>query len=202
MITKIGVIYQDRNSFEFLLGLQNRLGCVAELIPSPTPIGKPRVLPRRQASSAWQYFRAHGVDLVVRFTDADRNRWQDVFRSESDVIPEQATEMWICGIAVNNVEECMALDIPHLATTLGIAQEELADPVHRTDRIKRSLARLRKADEGSSDVVARIVREAPRAVFRKWLEDVALRRFYSDCRAAAARADCPTPNELDDVDDA
>ena len=117
-------------------------------------------------------------------------------------LPDEAKSVWICGVAVNNVEQWLCLDQSHLARVLEIAPEDLNDPEHRTDRIKRALARVRRQNEGKSDVVVRIVRDAPRDVFRRWLADEALQSLYSDCRAAATRADCETPNELDASEDA
>lgn len=203
MIRKIGVIYQDLNSLGFLRGLKDRLKCDAELIPPPTAIGKTQRLPRKQAKLAWRYFRNKCVDLVVRFTDADGDRWPDVQRKELDVIPPEAQSIWICGIAVDNPEEWLSLDVAYLAEVLGIPKEELRDRVQCADRIKRAIGRqARTSDEGKSDVVARIVRDAPTEVFRRWLQDDALRTFYTDCRAAAARAVCDTPNELEAPSDA
>ncbi len=201
MITKIGVIYQDRNSIGFLRGLRDRLKCDAEFVEPPARVGKPRILPRQRAKFAWLYFRKQGVDLVVRFTDADRDRWQEVRREELERVPPEARAMWICGVAVNNPEEWLCLHVHHLAAILEVPPDQLDDPAARTGVVKRALAALTRTDAGQSDVVARIVRNAPCEVFRRWLEDDALRKFYSDCRAAAARAECETPNELDVADD-
>ena len=199
MITRIGVIYQDKNSLGFLEGLRVRLGCEAEFVEPPTRIGRPQRLPRREAALAWRYFQKRAVDLVVRFTDADGHRWQDVRRKELDVSPEQAGDLWICGVAVNNPEDWLCLASDHLAEVLNLRPEDLVDSEHRPGRIKRAITLARRADQGQADVVAEIVQKAPREVFRRWLDDDALRAFYSDCRAAAARADCQTPNELEDV---
>ena len=198
MINRIGVIYQDRNSFGFLDGLRQRLNCAAQLIAAPAAIGTSRQLTRKQAKQTWQYFQKKGVELVVRLTDADQQRWQEVRRSEEEVFPAEARSMYICGVAVNNTEDWLCLDTHHLAALLAIAPSELADVVHRTDRVKHALSRARRenVDEGLSDMVARIVRDAPSSVFRRWLRDDALQRFYSDCRLAATAADCGTPNEL------
>ena len=184
------------NSRGFLLGVKDRLRCDAELIDPPAAIGAPRVLPRKLAKWAWQYFQKHGADLVVRLTDADGERWQDVQRSELDAIPEQAREMWVCGVAVDNVEDWLHLDVVYLAKKFELIQEELEDVSHRTGRIKRAIGEARKSGEGGGDVVAQFVRDAPPAVFRRWLNNDALRAFYSDCRSAATRAECETPNEL------
>jgi len=202
LIRKIGVIYQDRNSLGFLRGLRDRLKCEAELIEPPTVIGKTRQLPRRQARLAWMYFQQHGVDLIVRFTDADGNRWAQVRRDELKVFPDSAHSICVCAVAVENVEDWLALDVEYIAELLHLTPSELRDPVHRSGRIKRALSRQRASAEGQSDITARIVSDAPRDVFRRWLEDSALRRFYEDCRAAATRVDCETPNELDNPKDA
>lgn len=202
MIKRIGVIYQDRNSVGFLRGLRDRLKCEAEFVEPPARIGKPRILPPKRAKLAWAYFQKQGVDLVVRFTDADRDRWQDVRRKELDVVPNQGKSIWICGVAVNNVEEWLYLDEAHLATLLRIPSADLKDSENRAGCIKSALSRLsEECGKDKSEVVARIVRDAPPEVFRRWLTDDALREFYTDCRAAATAADCETPNELDAGED-
>ncbi|MCH8967421.1 MAG: hypothetical protein IID43_07055 [Planctomycetes bacterium] len=199
MIHKIGVIYQDPNSLGFLSGLHDRLKCEAELVEPPTPIGKQRVLTRRNAKLAWLYFQNQGVDLVVRFTDADKRAWQDVQRWDMSHVPGDASSMWICGVAANCPEDWLCLDVPYLAERLGRQTSELDDASTRVGVIKSALASMTPAAGKASVLVAQIVREAPTEVFRRWLEDEALRRFYSDCRAAAARKSCETPNELDDA---
>ena len=197
MIRKVGIIYQDRNSFGFLCGLRDRLRCEAELVSPDPSVGKSRQLTRKQVRLAWRSFQKQGVDLVVRFTDADRHRWQEVRRQELDIFPDPAKPIWLCGVAVNNVEEWLALDPDYLARKLGVNREDLEDPHKRTGCIKNALARLSRADDGLSDVVTRLVSEAPPEVFRRWLDEESLRAFYTDCRAAATEAQCETPNEME-----
>ncbi len=198
MITKIGIIYQDLNSLGFLQGLRDRLGCTAEFVPPPAAIGKQRVLTRKQAKEAWRRFKEKGVDLVVRFTDADGKRWQKTQRDELQRVPDEARSSWICGVAVNNPEEWLALDVAHLASSLNRPPAELADPEKRTGVVKHAIDELAQRNgRKKSEVVARIVRDAPADVFRRWLKNDALRKLYSDCRLAATRANCETPNELE-----
>ena len=197
MIQRIGVIYQDRISFGFLRGICGRLGCEAKLVEQPAAIGRTRLMLRLTAKSAWRYFKERGVDLVIRFTDADRNRWQDVHREELKRSPVDARSTWVCGVAVECPEDWMCIVPAYLAESLGIPESELADSKNRIDRIKKAIGANRKGDEDTSDVAARIVRKAPHDVFRQWLKDDALRKFYQDCRNAAAKADCDTPNELE-----
>ena len=196
MIQKIGVIYQDRSSLGFLRGLCDRLKCKAELIEPPAAIGKPRLLPRRCTKLAWLYFLKRGVDLVVRFTDADTGRWQETRREELNRVPEDAKSIWICGVAANNPEDWLCLDLDYLAGVLDFSPQDLVNPQNRIGQIKRALVRLRRDEEGESDVVERLVRGVPGEIFRRWLRDEALKTFYTDCRAAAARVKCKTPNEL------
>lgn len=196
MIQRIGVIYQDRLSRGFLEGLRGRLRCEADLVEPPARIGISRDLSRREAKLAWLYFQRKGVDLIVRFTDADRARWQEVRRRELERVPNDAKSLWICGVAVDSVEGWLALDRTYLANALGVGETDIANRQNRVGVIKHAFAKLRNSVEWETDVVARFVGEAPSTVFRKWLEDDALRTFYTDCRSAAAREDCDTPNEL------
>lgn len=204
MITKIGVIYQDATSRGFLEGLRDRLKCTAELIDPPIDVPGQQ-LPRRKAKLAWAHFQKKGANLVVHFTDADGQPWRQVHQRQTSekVVPKEAASMWLCGVAVNNPEEWLYLDNPYLEKTLELSPEDLRDPVHRTDRIKRAigLAAVR-SNEDKSETVAHIVRDAPPEVFRGWLKkDKALRTFYSDCLGAARLADCVTRDERDADDD-
>jgi len=195
LIAKIGVICQDRNSFEFLAGLRDRLKCKAQLLEAPAVSGNTQRLHRRSAKNAWRYFHRLGVDLVVRFTDADGSRWQDVQRVERETVPDEARSIWICAVAVDRVEDWLCLDAGYLAARLSIRSSDL-DPQNRTGIIKHTAARRRAL--GENEVVAQIVRDAPRGVFRRWLGDDSLRSFYAECRAAARTENCETPNELDE----
>ena len=199
MIGKIGIIYQDRNSREFLLGLRDRLNCEAELIDPPAAIGITRDLPRRQANRAWAFFQKAGVDLVIRLTDSDGARWQEVRREELGRVPEVARSVWICGVAVNNLEDWLSGDPAHLARVLDASASEIQNISNRTGVVKRLISKKRSSREDSSDCVARIVRDAPSDVFRQWLNSNSLRQFYADCRAAASCAGCETANELDEA---
>lgn len=200
MIRKIGVIYQDRISYGFLLGLRDRLRCNAELVPAPTSVGTSSLMRRKQAALAWRGFQKHGVDLIVRFTDADTTRWQDVQRHELEVFPDDSETLLVCGVAVENVEHWLALDPNYLSQELDISTSEITHTSQKTDRIKNAIAGAKKLNEKTSDVAARLVRDAPAAVFRKWLEDASFRRFYDDCRAKAIERDCDVPNEHNTVE--
>ncbi|MCH7701446.1 MAG: hypothetical protein IID37_07135 [Planctomycetes bacterium] len=198
MITRIGVIVQDASSSGFLRGLGNRLGCAAEFVDAPAAMGKSRSMTSKQARQVSDYFRRRGVHLIVRFTDADGVRWQDVRRSELEVFPSDIRSMLVCGVAVENVEDLLCRDAPYLAHQIDIPLAELNDPLHRTERIKKAIHRLTaRSGKKRSDVVAKLVEDVPAEIFRRWLTDNALRKLYTDCRAAASRADCETPNELE-----
>ncbi len=197
MIQKIGIICQDANSRGFLEGLKTRLGCSAELIPVPIAVGKSVYMTKRQSKIAWAYLRKQGVDLIIRFTDADDARRQDVQRGELKTFPDAAQSIFVCGVAVRNTEHWLNLDPQYLAEKLGLSS------VQRTDRnsdptglIKSALSKIRRPEEKSSDVVARLIQEAPSDVFKIWLRNKSLQEFYSDCRQAALRAECDVPNEL------
>lgn len=198
MIRKIGVIYQDAVSRGFLEGLCARLGCQAELVEPPAAIGTTRDLPRKQARHAWEYFRKQQVDLVVRFTDADRERWQNVRRSEAQRIPSEAGSMWLCGVAVNCVEDWLALDVNYAARWLQVPADPLRNAQNRVGAMKSALAAT--PTESSCERSRKFVAEAPPDVFRRWLAQDSLRTFYDDCRAAASNAGCETRNEHDEAE--
>lgn len=197
MITRIGVIYQDPSSLGFLHGLCDRLKCEADFVSPPAPIGINRLLTSKNAKMAWEYFRHKNVDLIVRFTDADKARWQTVRRRELDIFPDAARHLLVCGVAVENMEDWLCIDTHYLAESAGIPRAELADPQHRTGRIKRAIQGLANSGVSKSDAVEKLVADADPEVFKRWLVDESFRDFYTDCRAAATKADCETPNELE-----
>lgn len=198
MIRKIGVIYQDAISRGFLEGLCARLGCQAELVDPPAAIGTTRDLPRKQARYAWEYFRKQRVDLVVRFTDADRERWQDVRRNDAQRIPSEAGSMWLCGVAVDCVEDWLVLDVSYAERRLQIPVDRLRNAQNRVGAMKSALAAT--PTESSRERSRKFVAEAPPDVFRVWLTVDSFRTFYDDCRAAASRAGCETHNEHDEAE--
>src|SRR5437868_1574405 len=122
MIRRIGVILQDANSLGFLRGLQGRLGCHAALIQPTVAVGRSTTMTRRQALLAWTQFKHAGVELIVRFTDSDIHRWQDVRRNELQMFPTDAQSLLICGVANSNTEQWLALDAPYLAHRLGLPE--------------------------------------------------------------------------------
>ena len=91
MIAKIGVIYEDAISLGFLDGLRQRLKCNAELVRPTGAIARTPHLTRKIARLAWKFFQARGVDLVIRFTDADTDRWQRKQQRETTLFPEGAS---------------------------------------------------------------------------------------------------------------
>ena len=200
MIQRIGVLCQDRISFGFLEGIKQRLKCPAILVePTTGGLAKSTMMTRKQAKLAWADLRKKGVDLLVRFTDSDAHRWQDVARHELNAFPEESRELLVFGVANRNVEDWLAADLDYLADILGIPRGTLASDPNHSDAIKAGIARCRSPNEGESEFVSKIVAGAPVEVFRRWLRIDSLQSFVSDCRAAAARANCPTPNELEEI---
>ena len=199
MITRIGVLYEDVTSLGFLDGLRQRLRCDAELVRPTGAIAKTPHLTRRTAKRAWEFFQARGVDLVVRFTDADKDPWQRKQQRETTLFPEGASGLVVCGVAARNVEDWLALDVGYLAKALRIEASELRDGPDRTGRIKHAInVATTSSGEEKSNLVSRIVAQAPGDVFCRWLQrDDSLRTFYQDCRSAAAKDKCETPNELE-----
>ncbi len=196
MIEKIGVIYQDANSLGLLKGLKARLKCDAEWAYAPTNVGKSVYMTRKQAMTARAKFRKEGVDLIVRFTDADDHRWQDVRRGEQKTFEDITGETLVCGVAVRNTELWLNLMQPYLAEKLNIPPADLSTSEDPTGLIKNALKKMQGPDQDASDLVASIVKEAPDSAFRAMLDHASFQRFYTDCRAEAKKADCTVPNEL------
>jgi len=116
---------------------------------------------------------------------------------EEDIFPREGRSLLVVGVAVENVEDWLGLDTSYIAGCLSVDSSLLEDQRWRSDRIKRAIDRQDHSIESTGEIVARIVRDCPHDVFRRWLDDDALRAFYSACRQAAQRANCETPNELD-----
>jgi hypothetical protein len=153
---------------------------------------------RTQAKLAAAYFERLGVELIIRFTDADANRWQEIRHLELGAFPDRFASMVVCGVAVENVEQWLGLDRGYIGEALGIPGAARLGRQELTGAIKSAIARGRSPDEPVWEVTARVVGNAPGEVFRAWLRaDAALHDFYRDCRAAALRGNCPVPNELE-----
>lgn len=198
MISKLGVIYQDINSLGFLQGLQQRLKCEAELVRSNTTAGRSQYMTSAQARQAWNYFQNQGVDAVIRLTDADLQPWQEVKRTELKVFPKalRNSHLLVCGVAVNNTEEWLALDAQDLARRLGQNATRLPSGPDRTDVVKKWIRNAVEPGRTKSEVVRRLVLEAESNVFKAWLRDESFRDFYQECRNLAERFNCDTPNEM------
>lgn len=110
MIQHIGVIYQDMISLGFLEGLKERLGCSATVIPPPGNLGDDQIIPLKKKRLVSAYFRRNGVDLIIRFTDADQKRWQDVQREEGRGFLSDFEQRVVCGVANRSPEDWLALD--------------------------------------------------------------------------------------------
>ncbi len=158
MIERIGAVCQDRNSFGFLEGIKRRLQCNAELIePMTGALGKSTTMTRKQATLASLDLTNKRVDLIVRFTDADRNRWQDIRRHEQNLFPSEIGSIIVCGVAVNNTEQWLALDRQYIGQALRIANAAELVSEQLTGAIKSAIARRRSPDEPVSEVTARLV---------------------------------------------
>lgn len=199
MIRKIGVIYQDVYSLGFLDGLKSRLGCAAQLVRPPASVGPTQFMTRKQVRIACERFRREGVDLVVRFTDADEKAWREVLKEEKKVfVGTEFEARFVCGVAASNPEDWLSLDSKYLASELEMDVGLLRDG-RRSAAVKRAIGlAARLANVGSADIVRRLVAEAPGGVFQQWLQDDAFKQFYRDCRSIAIRLGCePEPaNEL------
>lgn len=194
MIQRIGIIVQGPNDRGFLLGIRDRLGCHAELVGSRNR-GKNKISVRRDARANWLFFQQQNVGLVVRLTDSDADRWQNVKREEIKSFPEEMRSLLVCGVAEGAVEIWMSLDRSYLEQQLGIAESEVMSREHIVGRIKSALRRHRSGLP-YDQVVSNLVRQAPSEVFKKWLEHPSLRDFYENCKNAALRErDCPINDE-------
>jgi hypothetical protein len=198
VINRIGVLCQDRNSFGFLLGIARRLNCQATLIePATGSLAKSTFMSQRQARIAVADLQRKAVDLIVRFTDADTNPWQEVKRHEEQSFPGFSRPILVCGVAVDNVEHWLALDLSYISSSLNLPNLASVPREELTGIVKHAIA---QQGAPASEIVASIVTNAPADVFHSWLNaDPSLRRFYQECRAAAIRSNCQVPNELDDT---
>lgn len=191
MISKIGVIVQDSHSLGLLEGMKRRFGCDAELVQPVGPVGKSTYLNRGQAKSACAQFKHKGVDIILRFTDADNDRWQDVRKKELRILEKYACGTpVVCGVAVRNTE--------HWLVRMGVAamlQVNLNSSDDPTGDVKGAIGRRKPSGEGKPDYVARLVSDQADDTFKQAFDCNAFDAFYSDCRAIAKRFDCDVSNE-------
>jgi len=196
MIRRIGIIYQGANDRGFLLGLRDRFDCSAELLDARIR-GRTQLTVWRDAKSNWRYFRNASVDLVVRLTDSDSERWQDARRNELSRYPDDIASIFVCGATSGNVERWLSIDRGYLQAKLGIPTDDVLSVDDLTGRVKRAISKHPSIPD-DSEVVRDMVLNAPPAVFRAWLGDGSFRSFYDDCRSFVLRhhSDCPIRDEM------
>ena len=194
MIRKIGIIYQGANDRGFLEGLKRRLGCDAEFVDSRTR-GRNKLSIGRDAAKNWSAFKAKGVDLVVRLTDSEGSRWQDIKKKEIERFPEDMKGVLICGVNQFAVESWLAIDRGFLEEEVGIPASEKISSNDLVGRVKSAISR-HDFSLSSKEVVRHLVESAPLAVFKRWLKEPSFRGFYDDCRGAAKRQNCPINDEV------
>ena len=206
MIRNIVLIGQGPNDIGFLEGLRDRLGCHAEITDyRDEPILRKKGTLTRPKDARLIINRClsrQPVDLVVRLTDGDTKRPQDIARKERTRFPERIDSLFICGVCDRDIEAWLTLDVSHLARTLGFDPTEL--PVDREARsafIKNRITRSLQQDQTYTAFVADFVRQAPSSVVKRWLANPAFSAFYDDCRAAAERHDCEVTNLRDAGED-
>ena len=136
MIERIGAIVQDANSLGLLRGLQARLNCQAEIVEGPRAIGKSSTMKSKQGRIAWAEFQKKTVDLIVRFTDADKGRWQDVRRHELEsVFPKDARSILVCGVARHHAQvDVLARLLAALTEQAGVHGHSVEAVVERRRR--------------------------------------------------------------------
>lgn len=197
MIRKILVVTQGYSEVGFLTGLRDRLNCRAEIVScSRLPLLRQRgsYTRRQDAELIAREFRAQGADLLVRLTDGDTTRPAEVARAEQEKWPENVRAEMICGVCDRDVEHWLVLDRQHAAEALGLDRLP-SDRVDLSGVVKGRLSDKRAGGRTLEQVVADFVRNLPGEVFRRWLNNPAFSEFYDQCRAAARRHDCETPNE-------
>ena len=196
MIQRIGVVYQDAYSLGLLKGLQARLKCLADIVPAPGTVGRGQHMTAYQAKQACLFFKAKAVDVIIRFTDADGGRWQEVRRDELAVFSSDVRSQLVCGVAVNNTEEWLCAAPDYLAGVLGIDAADIRSTPDQSSLVKHAIARSRLGTETVSDVVQRLVTQAPPDAFKRWLCVESFGDFYADCRRLASLFNCETRKEL------
>lgn len=197
MIRRIAVIAQGPNDVGFLHGLKDRLRCDAEIVDySTVPILRRRnkYTPPKEMRLILRHVK--DTDLLVRLTDADKDRWQEVTRREAGCFSQQFAGRFICGVCDRDVENWMLLHKPYAARVLHFQPEDI--PSDRADRsrfVKSKISSILGGQRDHIGFVARFVREAPADAFAIWLKDPAFSRFYDECVAAARQVDCPVNDE-------
>ncbi len=191
---KIGYYVQGDTDEAVVKGLAKRWCPDAELVKGPFR-GTTRVALKRELRMALSMDLKDdkGCDILVFFTDADANRWQDVKRHESDRIPEDCRYLTLLGVADRNIECWLAIDRGALARELQCQVNDIPtdDP---SDFIKRHFGLTGR--DTKQDAKARICDYVAQASLKTWIErEDSFEDFYEQARRWATRNECSIPNE-------
>lgn len=196
MIRRIALVGQGPNDIGFVNGLKDRLGCDAKLVDlTSRPILRSRGSYTRSKDAKLITGEAQGADLVIRITDAAKDRWQKVVREEKKRYPNELQGRFICGACERDIEHWMALDPRYAAKQLHFEVEDL--PKQRADRTGFLKHHIQRRVTGGDYVefVSQFVRDASPQTMKQWLRNPAFRQFYDECIAAAKRANCDVNDE-------
>lgn len=198
MIEKVLVIAQGPNDFGFISGLRDRLGCRARLIDHthhPLLRQRSKHVRTKDAKLIWQECQRVSADLIVRVTDADDNRPQDVKRKEIARFPPEARSVLICAVCDCSIEHWLSIDAQYASKELKFGDKTL--PSHDRDRaafIKRRIAENR-GNIPCDQYVANYIRHAPIETIKLWLQEPTFRDFYDQCVSAAKTHHCEVVDE-------
>jgi hypothetical protein len=190
---------QGPNDIGFVRGLKQRLHCPAELVDYERVSALRRrgtFVRKRDAREIVRHHCRQGADLLVRITDGDQNRPQEVSRREQKAFQELESRV-IVGVCDRDIEHWLAIDTGYIAEKLDFNQKELPeDRQGRTGFLKKRInAHCRLTRLEPSEFIEAYVRDTPPVTFRRWLKNHSFGPFYDACVAAAARDDCEVNDE-------
>ena len=202
---KIGYYVQGDTDEAVVWGLAKRWCPDAELVKGPFR-GSTRDSLKRELRIALSMDLKDdkGCDILVFLTDADANPWRDVKRRESKKIPDDCQHLTLFGVAEENIECWLAIDLGALARELECQEKDIPkNNPSKSNFIKRRFGLTDR--DTKQDAKARICDYVAQASLKVWIEKKnsfsdSFEDFYEQARDLAEQNECSIPNERESGD--
>lgn len=192
---KIGYYVQGDADEAVVWGLAKRWCPNAELEEGRFRGSSKESFRREIANSLMDLKSDKRCDIIVVLTDADANRWRDVKEREWAKIPADCQHLTLFGVAEENIECWLAIDLGALALELECQKKDIPkNNPSKSNFIKRRFGLTDR--DTKQDAKARICDYVAQAPLRTWIRDSkSFEDFYEDARDLAAQNECSIRDE-------
>ena len=135
-----------------------------------------------------------GCDYLVVLTDADKEDWHDMYKSEWQRVPSECEHITVFGVANRNIECWLSIDRSALAAQLGCKAEDIPTD-NPSGFVKRKFG---VGSRGTERQVGkkRIEKFVSNVPFHNWINKCrSFKHFWDQIYTLSKQANCSIPNE-------